>query len=183
MADGGEAALRGPRPMRDLGARRGSRVPSGTELSRPPKRDHDDDQSGCQTHRCYAPVMSDSSPTTCEPITWEHRPAGSPPLTGPAPAPTTPTLPPSTTPSSRAARRPIASPPSSASRSNTCARAHGCSSANLTTQLATLERASGGPLIQRHAKPFPVGPLTPLGRDLCRQAQDHLGISPILPTT
>ncbi|MEU4360355.1 TniQ family protein [Promicromonospora sp. NPDC023987] len=66
---------------------------------------------------------------------------------------------------------------------NQAARAHGCSSANLTTQLATLERASGGPLIQRRPRPLPVGPLTPLGQDLCRQAQEHLGISPILPST
>lgn len=66
---------------------------------------------------------------------------------------------------------------------NQAAQAHGCSLANLTTQLATLERASGGPLIERHPQPLPVGPLTPLGQDLCRKAQEHLGISPILPAT
>ncbi|MGI5191683.1 LysR family transcriptional regulator [Promicromonospora sp. CA-289599] len=66
---------------------------------------------------------------------------------------------------------------------NQAARAHDCSSANLTTQLATLERATGGSLIQRRPRPLPVGPLTPLGQELCRQAQEHLGIAPILPTT
>ncbi|GAA4707855.1 regulatory helix-turn-helix protein, lysR family [Promicromonospora umidemergens] len=66
---------------------------------------------------------------------------------------------------------------------NQAAQALGCNPANLHAQLATLEHVVGVPLIHRYPGARPVGPLTPLGQDLCHQAQEHLGISPILPTT
>jgi len=66
---------------------------------------------------------------------------------------------------------------------NQAALALACVPANLHAQLVTLEHAAGAPLIHRHPGARPVGPLTPLGQDLSRQAQEHLGISPILPTT
>ena len=66
---------------------------------------------------------------------------------------------------------------------NQAAQALGCNPGNLHAQLTTLEHAVGAPLIHRHPGARPVGPLTPLGQDLSHQAQEHLGISPILPTT
>ncbi|MFD2794421.1 TniQ family protein [Promicromonospora vindobonensis] len=66
---------------------------------------------------------------------------------------------------------------------NQAAQALGCNPGNLHDQLTTLEHAVGSLLMRRHAGARPVGPLTPLGQDLRRQAQEHLGISPILPTT
>lgn len=66
---------------------------------------------------------------------------------------------------------------------NQAAQALGCVPANLHAQLATLEHAVGASLIHRHPGARPVGPLTPIGQDLSCQAQEHLGISPILPTT
>lgn len=54
------------------------------------------------------------------------------------------------------------------------ARAIGVNQGTLTQQLQQLERASGGPLLHRHPRPQPVGPLTPLGEQLHRQALDHL---------
>jgi hypothetical protein len=65
---------------------------------------------------------------------------------------------------------------------NQAARAVGCSGPNLRSQLAILEYLSGGRLVQRNGT-RPGGPVTPLGQDLCRQAQEHLGIAPIRPTT
>ena len=54
------------------------------------------------------------------------------------------------------------------------AKALGARQCTLTTQLQQLERASGGLLLHRHPRPQPVGPLTPLGEQLHRQALDHL---------
>jgi hypothetical protein len=47
----------------------------------------------------------------------------------------------------------------------------------LTSQLHVLEGACGGQLLQRNPRPQPVGPLTPLGELLCRQARDHLNLA------
>lgn len=58
----------------------------------------------------------------------------------------------------------------------------GCVPANLHAELTTLEHAVGAPLIHRHPGARPVGPLTQIGRDLSRQAQEGLGFSPIIPT-
>lgn len=44
----------------------------------------------------------------------------------------------------------------------------------LTAQLHVLERACGGPLFHRRPTPQPLGPLTPLGEQLCKQAHDYL---------
>ncbi|MEC3974931.1 helix-turn-helix domain-containing protein [Amycolatopsis sp. H20-H5] len=44
----------------------------------------------------------------------------------------------------------------------------------LTSQLHVLERACGGPLFHRRPVPQPLGPLTPLGEQLCQQAHDYL---------
>jgi len=49
--------------------------------------------------------------------------------------------------------------------------AHQCT---LTNQLQQLERACDGLLLYRHPRPRPVGPLTPLGEQLHRQALEHL---------
>ena len=54
------------------------------------------------------------------------------------------------------------------------ARALGAHQCTLTNQLQQLERACGGLLLHRHPRPRPVGPLTPLGEQLHRQALDHL---------
>ena len=54
------------------------------------------------------------------------------------------------------------------------AQALGAHQCTLTNQLQQLERACGGLLLQRHPHPRPVGPLTPLGEQLHRQALDHL---------
>lgn len=50
-------------------------------------------------------------------------------------------------------------------------RVHQCT---LTSQLQQLERGCGGLLLYRHPRPRPVGPLTPLGEQLHRQALEHL---------
>jgi hypothetical protein len=54
------------------------------------------------------------------------------------------------------------------------ARAIGVHQGTLTQQLQQLERACDGLLLHRHPRPQPVGPLTPLGEQLHRQALDHL---------
>jgi hypothetical protein len=54
----------------------------------------------------------------------------------------------------------------------------GVHQSTLTTQLQIIERACGGPLLQRPPKPWPIGPLTPLGEQLCQQAHDHLNLTP-----
>lgn len=54
------------------------------------------------------------------------------------------------------------------------ARALGAHQCTLTNQLQQLERACGGLLLHRLPRPRPVGPLTPLGEQLHRQALDHL---------
>ncbi|WP_125777999.1 TniQ family protein [Antribacter gilvus] len=66
---------------------------------------------------------------------------------------------------------------------NQTAQAVGCSAPNLLHQLDILEHAAGGHLLQRSARSRRGTTLTPLGQDLCHQAQEHLGITPILPTT
>ena len=58
------------------------------------------------------------------------------------------------------------------------ARALGAHQCTLTNQLQQLERACGGLLLYRHPHPRPVGPLTPLGDQLHRQALDHLQPTP-----
>lgn len=47
----------------------------------------------------------------------------------------------------------------------------------LTMQLHGLERACGGPLFHRRPHPQPLGPLTPLGEQLCQQAREHLTLT------
>lgn len=54
----------------------------------------------------------------------------------------------------------------------------GVGQSTLTTQLKILERECGGPLFQRRPHPQPLGPLTPLGEQLCQQARDHLKPTP-----
>lgn len=54
------------------------------------------------------------------------------------------------------------------------AQALGVHQCTLTSQLQQLERGCGGPLLYRHPRPRPVGPLTPLGEQLHRQVIDHL---------
>ena len=61
---------------------------------------------------------------------------------------------------------------------NQAAVALGVHNCTLTTQLHTLERACRGQLLQRNPQPQPVGPLTPLGELLCRQAREHLTLTP-----
>lgn len=58
------------------------------------------------------------------------------------------------------------------------ARVLGARQSTLTQQLQHLERACGGLLLQRHPRPQPVGPLTPLGERLHRQVLDHLALVP-----
>ncbi|WP_157617313.1 TniQ family protein [Saccharomonospora marina] len=48
---------------------------------------------------------------------------------------------------------------------------------SLTTGLKVLERNCGGPLFHRRPHPQPLGLLTPLGEQLCRQARDYLARS------
>lgn len=57
---------------------------------------------------------------------------------------------------------------------NQAAQELGAHQCTLTSQLQHLERACGGLLLCRHPRPQPVGPLTPLGEQLHRQALDHL---------
>ena len=45
-------------------------------------------------------------------------------------------------------------------------------------QVVLLERASGGQLVNRRLRPGGTTILTPLGRQLCQQARDYLGIWP-----
>ncbi|WP_460755177.1 LysR family transcriptional regulator [Myceligenerans cantabricum] len=65
---------------------------------------------------------------------------------------------------------------------NQAAQVLSCTGPNLLHQLTLLERASGGRLLQRNENRRGAT-LTPLGQDLCHQAQEHLGITPIRPTT
>ncbi|MFD8500983.1 TniQ family protein [Amycolatopsis sp. NPDC059657] len=57
---------------------------------------------------------------------------------------------------------------------NQAANAHGIRQNTLTAQLKILERDCDGPLFQRNPHPQPLGPLTPLGEQLCQQIHDHL---------
>jgi hypothetical protein len=50
--------------------------------------------------------------------------------------------------------------------------------ATLYGQFARLERACGGPLVNRRPRPAGTAILTPLGQQLCQQARDYLGIQP-----
>jgi DNA-binding transcriptional LysR family regulator len=63
------------------------------------------------------------------------------------------------------------------------ARTLGCHSSTLTTQMASLEAASGGPLFHRTATgSLPTGlQLTHLGEQLRQQAKDHLQIIGVKP--
>lgn len=58
------------------------------------------------------------------------------------------------------------------------AQALGTQQSTLTQQLQKLERACGGLLLYRHPRCRPVGPLTPLGDRLRRQALEHLDLTP-----
>jgi hypothetical protein len=60
---------------------------------------------------------------------------------------------------------------------NQAAQRLGIRQNTLTHQLHTLERACGGLLLHRHPHPRPVGPLTPLGEQLRRQALEHLDLT------
>ncbi len=48
----------------------------------------------------------------------------------------------------------------------------------LYDQVVLLERACGGPLVNRRPRPAGTAILTPLGRLLCQQARDYLDIRP-----
>lgn len=48
----------------------------------------------------------------------------------------------------------------------------------LINHLRILENACGGPLFQRQLPPLPIGPLTPLGEQLCHQAREYLALTP-----
>lgn len=52
----------------------------------------------------------------------------------------------------------------------------GIHQSTLTAQLQNLERACGGPLFTRRTR-RPLGPLTPLGEQLCQQAREHLDLT------
>jgi len=56
------------------------------------------------------------------------------------------------------------------------AQALGIWQSTLYQQVARLERACGGPLINRAPRPAGTGILTPLGQRLCRQAREHLNL-------
>ena len=58
------------------------------------------------------------------------------------------------------------------------ARALGLWQATLYGQVARLERACGGPLVNRSPRPPGTAILTPLGQQLCQQARDCLGLQP-----
>lgn len=60
---------------------------------------------------------------------------------------------------------------------NQAAQALGTQQSTLTLQLQQLERACGGLLLHRQPHPRPVGPLTPLGEQLRRQALDHFQLT------
>lgn len=53
----------------------------------------------------------------------------------------------------------------------------GLNQSSLTAQLQILERSCGGPLFQR-PHPRAIGPLTPLGEQLCHQARHYLDSTP-----
>jgi molybdenum-dependent DNA-binding transcriptional regulator ModE len=59
---------------------------------------------------------------------------------------------------------------------NQAAQALGIWPSSLYTQLASLERACGGPLIRRSPRPPGTAALTPLGQLLCQQASEYLGL-------
>ena len=48
--------------------------------------------------------------------------------------------------------------------------------AALYDQVARLEHACGGPLVNRSPRPASTTILTPLGQQLCQQAREHLGL-------
>ncbi|MDX6415545.1 MAG: Bacterial regulatory helix-turn-helix protein lysR family [Trebonia sp.] len=56
------------------------------------------------------------------------------------------------------------------------AQALGLWQAALYQQVGRLERACGGPLVNRRPRPAGTAILTPLGQQLCRQARDYLGL-------
>jgi hypothetical protein len=56
------------------------------------------------------------------------------------------------------------------------AQALGIWQSTLYQQVARLERACGGPLINRAPRPAGTGILTPLGQRLCQQAREHLSL-------
>jgi molybdenum-dependent DNA-binding transcriptional regulator ModE len=58
------------------------------------------------------------------------------------------------------------------------AQALGLWQATLYEQVARLERACGGPLVNRRPRPASTAILTPLGRLLCQQGRDYLDIRP-----
>jgi hypothetical protein len=55
------------------------------------------------------------------------------------------------------------------------AQALGLWQAALYGQVARLERACSGPLVNRSPRPAGTAILTPLGQQLCQQAREHLG--------
>ena len=61
------------------------------------------------------------------------------------------------------------------------AQALGLWQSTLYDQVARLERACGGPLVNRSPRPPGTGILTPLGEQLCQQARDYLGLSANTP--
>lgn len=64
---------------------------------------------------------------------------------------------------------------------NAAAKCLGVHSATLTTQLAALEAACAGALLKRLTRDQHAQQLTPLGRTLLHQAEEHLGPHPDAP--
>jgi DNA-binding transcriptional LysR family regulator len=58
------------------------------------------------------------------------------------------------------------------------AQATGTWPGTLHEQVARLESACGGPVINRCPRPAGTAILTPLGKQLCQQARDYLGHQP-----
>jgi DNA-binding transcriptional LysR family regulator len=56
------------------------------------------------------------------------------------------------------------------------AQALGLWQAALYDQVTRLERACGGPLVNRGPRPAGTGILTPLGQHLCQQAREYPGL-------
>jgi DNA-binding transcriptional LysR family regulator len=61
------------------------------------------------------------------------------------------------------------------------AQALGLWQATIYRQVTRLERACGGALINRTPRPAGTGILTPLGRQLCQQAREYLGLQGSYP--
>jgi molybdenum-dependent DNA-binding transcriptional regulator ModE len=61
------------------------------------------------------------------------------------------------------------------------AQALGLWQATIYQQVTRLERACGGALINRTPRPAEAGILTPLGRQLCQQAREYLGLQGSYP--